>query len=141
MRSFNSRSREGATLIKKLSALTPLVSIHAPVKERQHLRHSLAKPICFNSRSREGATYALGCRRQLAGFNSRSREGATVTGEDTSPYKQVSIHAPVKERHFSFYTSREVKGFNSRSREGATSLDGLLSLAKRFNSRSREGAT
>ena len=54
--SFNSRSREGATMRYALYNVIGLVSIHAPVRERQKVTEKLWRIKCFNSRSREGAT-------------------------------------------------------------------------------------
>ena len=60
----------------------------------------------------------------------------------TKAVQQVSIHAPVRERHTpeTVFNASAV-GFNSRSREGATSKLPKLVKCNSFNSRSREGAT
>ena len=55
-RRFNSRTREGATMSVNQLVEKIKVSIHAPVKVRQHIRTMLTLSDRFNSRTREGAT-------------------------------------------------------------------------------------
>ena len=97
---FNSRSREGATILPTLSDSFIRISIHAPVRER------LDSPQ-FTSKLTQD-------------FNSRSREGATDRGYRLSEAFQISIHAPVRERPITSPLALLLWNFNSRSREGAT---------------------
>ena len=117
---FNSRTHEGATPTDKVNALSYKVSIHAPVKVRQDSAITRADWLCFNSRTREGATpehfFILG----IMGFNSRTREGATQIHKHGYLHLPVSIHAPVKVRHFCQSSRIFLHSFNSRTREGAT---------------------
>ena len=55
-KSFNSRSREGATCNLGAQSIIDYVSIHAPVRERPFLQPLWERERGFNSRSREGAT-------------------------------------------------------------------------------------
>ena len=81
--SFNSRSREGATLSIFMHGRQPMVSIHAPARERRgEVMYSGTKD-GFNSRSRKGATNFLRHEQRVMRFNSRSRKGATR--DDTDP--------------------------------------------------------
>ena len=77
MDSFNSRTREGATVQNRVHNTADIVSIHAPVKVRLIRFPHKSIALCFNSRTREGAT-------------------PTATAEHI--YYMVSIHAPVKVR-------------------------------------------
>ena len=119
-RSFNSRTREGATVLylatsdrAKVSIHAPVkvrhigyqrdnvrntVSIHAPVKVRLSSDGDILPQISFNSRTREGATFGFNIFYIETCFNSRTREGATKP--------RGGIQAKT--------------GFNSRTREGAT---------------------
>ena len=77
-----------------------VVSIHAPVRVRPITSGGVFKAIRFNSRTREGATSVRSIFAILFRcFNSRTREGAT--------FSQCSIY-------------RKNSSFNSRTREGAT---------------------
>ena len=95
---FNSRTREDATIIK--------------VK-------ALAK-ISFNSRTREDATRTLRQLQAVCRFNSRTREDATEMHQVRLGQSGVSIHAPVRMRHFAHFHRYVLFGFNSRTREDAT---------------------
>ena len=75
------------------------VSIHAPVKGRQH---------------------NVVVKLSSVGFNPRPREGATTRVLVRPTLTQVSIHAPVKGRHVATLTLLPTRRFNPRPREGAT---------------------
>ena len=82
MRSFNSRTREGATS----------TSCGCGIPESG-----------FNSRTREGATRCPRREVPLSCFNSRTREGATKALEKAEELCEVSIHAPVRVRLYDVY--------------------------------------
>ena len=142
LRSFNSRSREGATKVPQENERR-WKSFNSRSREGATRSPRCTPPRggCFNSRSREGATRCTpprgGC------FNSRSREGATALRKIREHVQRVSIHAPVRERHDliclhlyhlqvsihapvrerrpePYAQKGRLRGFNSRSREGAT---------------------
>ena len=83
--SFNSRTREGATVLDT-AFLAPLpVSIHAPVKVRPGDIALAGIKQGFNSRTREGATNLGMWSTMEQCFNSRTREGATRGWPSTFP--------------------------------------------------------
>ena len=55
--SFNSRTREGATFQFFVPYRLLDVSIHAPVRVRLQTSETATSPLGFNSRTREGATH------------------------------------------------------------------------------------
>ena len=76
---FNSRTREGATAFTTHLFSSSSVSIHAPVKVRRRLLYIRELEQGFNSRTREGATFeSIVISKSIACFNSRTREGATL---------------------------------------------------------------
>ena len=75
---FNSRTREGATIVFCDDDDIKVVSIHAPVKVRP--------------------TVLIHNGKHITCFNSRTREGATDSKDDELKQQIVSIHAPVKVR-------------------------------------------
>ncbi len=84
----------------------------------------------------------MGTHKTIGSFNPRSREGATRFLVDQNTIRNVSIHAPAKERHPPRQHLLLLTCFNPRSREGATFHSAtFLSITKCFNPRSREGAT
>ena len=108
---FNSRSRKGATPYRRYGKAKPIVSIHAPVRERLDGDVVLfdANPVSIHAPVRERRNTAM-ISGITAGFNSRSREGATLPAD----------------------TTEKLAGFNSRSPEGATSLNGSFMYSVLF---------
>ena len=99
--SFNSRAREGATLVCTVTRGVSAVSTHAPVRARRQgaPRHGALRR-GFNSRAREGATKVMqGSPPICSSFNSRAREGATGRSGSGEEDALVSTHAPVRARH------------------------------------------
>ena len=99
-RSFNSRSREGATSLSEGRLERISVSIHAPVRERQLCSpsaHVLIVSIHAPVRERQ---LSIAFTNSWSGFNSRSREGATLIKAKLKRVFGVSIHAPVRERRY-----------------------------------------
>ena len=96
---FNPRPRKGATRVLVISGAIIFVSIHAPVRERQTAVSWISIVRRFNPRPRKGATPGAGCRLGNGRcFNPRPRKGATRPIRDSRSPRQVSIHAPVRER-------------------------------------------
>ena len=77
-RGFNSRTREGATIVIRVMRIPNSVSIHAPVRVR---------------------LLRIGYLMTILSFNSRTREGATKSVLSLLKCNLVSIHAPVRVRH------------------------------------------
>ena len=99
-KSFNSRTRVGATKTDPLCALELKVSIHAPVWVRPLWLQAK------NTKSRFQFTHPCGCdccrcffSAGKIGFNSRTRVGATSDCGSYRDFCDVSIHAPVWVRH------------------------------------------
>ena len=92
------------------------------MKERQFQVFYIRSYYGFNPRSREGATSAGNTNFvEIVSFNPRSREGATFIDFGIYDLNDVSIHAPVKERHPPATVLLVLLfSFNPRSREGAT---------------------
>ena len=150
---------------RRRAYLEVVISIHAPLRERP-LRMNLPKEsirfqstlpygsdkvtACsifrktnFNPRSLTGATHLL-CLNKLAllNFNPRSLTGATPIILFCSCTKQISIHAPLRERPRIALHSTPRKYFNPRSLTGATFIPILArTLYFHFNPRSLTGAT
>jgi hypothetical protein len=118
---FNSRSREGATSWLRVGRGSGVVSIHAPARERPSCSFAAQpeKLVSIHAPARErpsGGTPSTGTPLfqftlprgsdalvispipTLLRFNSRSREGATQKKLGVHDPKEVSIHAPARER-------------------------------------------
>ena len=95
---FNSRSREGATqrYYDRLSDF--IVSIHAPVRERQKPLGWYHEAVCFNSRSREGATMAVKSVSEVLSVSIHAPVRERPRQDEVVIAVEVSIHAPVRER-------------------------------------------
>jgi len=87
-----------------------MVSIHAPVKERQGVQShtNLALTVSIHAPVKERPNTSIQVSDTYLCFNPRSREGATDWNRYNEQKERVSIHAPVKERRFYF-----VKHLNS----------------------------
>ena len=76
---FNPRSLTGATSSSSVQTRRSSISIHAPLRERQHIPFLLL--ICGH-------------------FNPRSLTGATYYNYSFDTYDIISIHAPLRERRY-----------------------------------------
>ena len=98
---FNPRSLAGATCTSKPKGDVPLISIHAPSRERPLRPTQAYTHLHFNPRSLAGATCLL---IQLFNaciyFNPRSLAGATEVSPRFMWAIGISIHAPSRERQF-----------------------------------------
>ena len=120
-RSFNSRTRVGATAVAPLYGVSSFVSIHAPVWVRP------CKKIPEKLWNQFQFTHPCGCDsstgdnpRTTKRFNSRTRVGATINELRISGCQWVSIHAPVWVRQVRLWLISGFLCFNSRTRVGAT---------------------
>ena len=121
-RSFNPRTRKGATAAPGGSRGAKVVSVHAPARVRPPGSISGIGCASFNPRTRKGATSGSGASaRSMRRFNPRTRKGATGEYRTAPGVDPVSIHAPARVRPSLFWTRRYSDSFNPRTRKGATS--------------------
>ena len=118
---FNPRSLTGATSLFLVCSLVTDISIHAPLRERHFSYPAYQFNQNFNPRSFTGATER---RRQDLHpdhyFNPRSLTEATRDLRALISTTPISIHAPLRERHFSYPAYQFNQNFNPRSFTGAT---------------------
>ena len=98
--------------------------------------------VYFNPRSLTGATLPeKDNKKMISNFNPRSLTGATAVGIDLSTCDDISIHAPLRERHTSKSTKSAMHDFNPRSLTGATTISKqYINNTYYFNPRSLTGA-
>ena len=90
------------------------------MKVRPNIDKKSIRFVCFNSRTREGATFLLHVKYGLIMFQFTHPWRCDIMLKLNLFYLLVSIHAPVKVRHFHLHHVLKEHGFNSRTREGAT---------------------
>ncbi len=100
------------------------ISIHAPLRERLSLKFNVCFSRHFNPRSLTGATlHFCFTLRQNFYFNPRSLTGATTVTKIVEAKKNISIHAPLRERRTAVSACAcRVNYFNPRSLTGATAI-------------------
>ena len=123
MGGFNPRPRKGATGRKSAKNPGGVVSIHAPVRERQAemVRWDKCEVVSIHAPVRE-RRLPFHFRSGDCSFNPRPRKGATRPSRAALRGPAVSIHAPVRERPWATATGTRSYRFNPRPRKGATNL-------------------
>ena len=97
---FNPRSLAGATSFSFRFGKLFRISIHAPLRERPGCSSAFSSSTYFNPRSLAGATiYNIWYNSSRQYFNPRSLAGATNQGNRILIIFDISIHAPLRERH------------------------------------------
>ena len=97
-----------------------LISIHAPLRERQPDVIVYAGQQHFNPRSLTGAMRSATRPAQRSAFQSTLPYGSDAFGDPTSAKVGISIHAPLRERIKPADTEGLTFDFNPRSLTGAT---------------------
>ena len=130
--------------ISIITILSTSISIHAPSRERLRLAKAKLTQCLFQSTLPHGSDDIImdNVRALRSDFNPRSLTGATRYYIESAEKKQISIHAPSRERQAAIIDCRRLEAISihAPSRERPVS-DEILRTSADFNPRSLTGAT